>query len=83
MRGKSYVEICNLSINQTLSRTILTSLTTLLTVGTLLIFGGGAMNDFALTMFIGIVVGTLSTIYVATPVMLFWHKEKDVSVAKS
>jgi preprotein translocase SecF subunit len=83
VRGKSYVEICNLSINQTLSRTILTSLTTLLTVGTLLVFGGGAMNDFALTMFIGIVVGTLSTIYVATPVMLLWHKEKDAAPAKS
>lgn len=83
VRGKSYVEICNLSINQTLSRTILTSLTTLLTVGTLLIFGGGAMNDFALTMFIGIVVGTLSTIYVATPVMLFWHKDKEAPAAKS
>ena len=81
MRGKSYVEICNLSINQTLSRTILTSLTTLLTVTTLLIFGGGAMNDFALTMFIGIIVGTLSTIYVATPVMLLWHKEKAPVVA--
>ncbi len=77
VRGKSYFEICNLSINQTLSRTILTSLTTLLTVTTLLIFGGGAMNDFALTMFIGIVVGTLSTIYVATPVMLYWHREKS------
>ncbi|HMP90930.1 MAG TPA: protein translocase subunit SecD [Kiritimatiellia bacterium] len=76
MRGKKYVDICNISINQTLSRTILTSFTTLLTVGMLLIFGGGAMNDFALTMFIGIVVGTLSTIYVATPVMLLWHREK-------
>lgn len=72
----SYVEVSNLSINQTLSRTVLTSLTTLLTVIMLLVFGGGAINDFALTLFIGIVVGTYSSIYVATPVALLWHKEK-------
>jgi len=76
LRGRKFTDICNISINQTLSRTILTSLTTLLTVTMLLVFGGGAMNDFALTMFIGIVVGTLSTIYVATPIMLLWHPEK-------
>lgn len=83
MRGKSYFDIVNISLNQTLSRTILTSLTTLLTVATLLIFGGGAINDFALTMFIGIVVGTVSTIFVATPVMLLWHREKAPEAAKA
>jgi len=76
MRGRSYYDICNISINNTLSRTILTSLTVLFTVATLLIFGGGAINDFALCMFIGVVLGTLSTIYIATPVMLLWHREK-------
>ncbi|HMO50646.1 MAG TPA: protein translocase subunit SecD [Kiritimatiellia bacterium] len=83
MRGKKFVEICNISINQTLSRTILTSFTTLLTVGMLLIFGGGAMNDFALTMFIGIIVGTLSTIYVATPIMLLWYRDKPSESEKA
>lgn len=79
MRGKaSYREIANLSINQTLSRTVLTSLTTLLTVTMLLLFGGGAINDFALALFIGIIVGTYSSIFVATPVVLLWHKEKKV-----
>ena len=76
MRGKPYREIANLSINQTLSRTLITSITTLLTVVMLLIFGGGAINDFALALFIGIVVGTYSSIFVATPVMLLWHREK-------
>jgi SecD/SecF fusion protein len=74
----SYREIANMSINQTLSRTVLTSLTTLLTVVMLLVFGGGAINDFALALFIGIVVGTYSSIFVATPVVLLWHKEKKI-----
>ena len=72
----SYAEISNLSINQTLSRTVLTSLTVVLTVISLLIFGGGAIFDFALTLLIGFTVGTYSSIYVATPVALLWHKEK-------
>ncbi|MFA7256537.1 MAG: protein translocase subunit SecD [Kiritimatiellales bacterium] len=76
----SYVDVSNLSINQTLSRTVLTSLTTLLTVIMLLVFGGGAINDFALTLFIGIVVGTYSSIYVATPVALLFHREKKIKV---
>jgi len=79
MHGKaSYREIANLSINQTLSRTVLTSVTTLLTVVMLLVFGGGAINDFALALFIGVLVGTYSSIFVATPVVLLWHKEKKV-----
>lgn len=76
IKDKSYKDISNLSINQTLSRTLLTSITTLLTVVMLLIFGGGAINDFALALFIGIIVGTYSSIFVATPVMLLWHREK-------
>lgn len=82
MHGKedSYFAISNLSINQTLSRTTLTSLTTLLTVIMLLLFGGGAVNDFALTLFIGITVGTYSSIFIATPVALLFHKEKKIEV---
>jgi SecD/SecF fusion protein len=78
VKGKSYKEIANLSINQTLSRTVLTSFTTLLTVVMLLVFGGGAVKDFALALFIGILVGTYSSIFVATPVVLFWHREEKV-----
>jgi SecD/SecF fusion protein len=76
VKGKTYSEIANLSINQTLSRTLMTSLTTLLTVIMLLIFGGGAVLDFALALFIGIIVGTYSSIFVATPIVLFWHKDE-------
>lgn len=75
LKGKPYREIANISINQTLSRTLLTSLTTLFTVVMLLIFGGGAIFDFALALCIGVLVGTYSSIFVATPVMLLWHKE--------
>jgi SecD/SecF fusion protein len=77
-KGQSYKEIANLSINQTLSRTVLTSLTTLLTVVALLVVGGGAVQDFALALTIGIVVGTYSSVFVATPVVLLWHKEEKV-----
>ena len=78
VKGQSYKEIANLSINQTLSRTLLTSVTTLLTVVMLLVFGGGAVQSFALALFIGIVVGTYSSIFVATPIVLLWHKEEKV-----
>jgi len=76
VRNKSFTEICNLSINQTLSRTVLTSFTTMITIVMLLVFGGGAINDFALALFIGVLVGTYSSIFVATPVVLLWHKNK-------
>ena len=76
VRNKTFKELCNLSINQTLSRTVLTSFTTLITVVMLLIFGGGAINDFALALCIGVVVGTYSSVFVATPVVLAWHRDK-------
>jgi SecD/SecF fusion protein len=75
LKGRSYREIANISVNETLSRTILTSLTVLITVLVLLIFGGGAIYEFALAMFIGLLAGTYSTVYIATPVMLLWHKD--------
>ena len=77
LKGKPYREIANLSINQTFSRTLLTSLTTFLTTLILFLFGGGAIQDFALALCIGVVVGTYSSTFVATPVMLLWHKEDN------
>ena len=74
LKGRRYVDVANLSINKTLSRTMLTSLTTLLTVVMLLVFGGESINDFAVALLIGILVGTYSSIFVATPVMLLWHR---------
>jgi SecD/SecF fusion protein len=67
------------SFNQTLSRTLLTSFTALLSVVALLVFGGGAINDFALAMFIGMISGVYSTVYIATPVVMLWHREKKIA----
>ena len=79
LKGKPYREIANISINQTLSRTLLTSLTTFLTTAILFVYGGGAIQDFALALCIGVVVGTYSSTFVATPVMLLWHKEETAA----
>jgi SecD/SecF fusion protein len=83
IKDKPYSAIANLSINQTLNRTLLTSITTLLTVTMLLVFGGGAIKDFALALFIGILIGTYSSIFVATPVVLFWHKDQAKGTKES
>jgi preprotein translocase subunit SecF len=65
--------VINRSINETLSRTILTSLTTLIVVTALFILGGGIIHDFAFALIIGIMVGTYSSIYVASPILLAWQ----------
>ena len=69
-RQGTSVEIMNRSINQTLRRTILTSLTTLLVVVTLLIFGGEVIRGFSVALLIGVVIGTYSSIFIASPVVL-------------
>ncbi|NOR72270.1 MAG: protein translocase subunit SecF [Mariprofundaceae bacterium] len=66
----SEVDVVNRSINQTLARTLMTSLTTLLVVFSLFFFGGEVIHDFAFALIVGIVVGTYSSIYIASPVML-------------
>ncbi len=68
-------DLINMSINQTLSRTINTSLTTLLAVGALFFLGGPVIHDFSLVMFFGVIVGTYSSIFIASPVLLLIHKE--------
>ena len=65
--------ILNRSINETLSRTLLTSLTTLTVLVTLFVLGGGIIHDFAFAMIIGVLVGTYSSIYVASPILLAWQ----------
>lgn len=67
--GKSTDEVLNMAINSTFSRTIITSFTTLLIVTILLIFGGSSIKGFAFALFVGILVGTYSSIFVATPVV--------------
>ncbi len=64
------IDIINLSINQTLSRTLLTSGTTLAAVLSLFFLGGGVIHDFSLTMLLGIVIGTFSSVFIATPLLL-------------
>ncbi|MFH1394998.1 MAG: protein translocase subunit SecD [Candidatus Omnitrophota bacterium] len=76
MRKSSPEEIINTSINQTLSRTVLTSLTTLFVVIALFIFGGKVINDFAFVLLVGIVVGTYSSIFIASPLLIDWHGRK-------
>lgn len=70
----TYENIINVSINQTLSRTFLTSLTTLFTVLCLFIFGGEVINDFAFVLLVGVIVGSYSTVFVASPLVVDWHK---------
>jgi preprotein translocase subunit SecF len=72
-RRRSFEEVMNASINETLSRTILTSGTTLLVVAALFVLGGGVIHDFAFALLVGIVVGTYSSIFVASPILLFWE----------
>ena len=71
-RRGSVQTIMNLSINETLSRTILTGGTVLLTVLALYIFGGPVLNDFAFSFVIGVIVGTYSSIFTAAPIVLWW-----------
>jgi preprotein translocase subunit SecF len=72
LRKLKFQELLNTSINQTLSRTVITSGTTLLTVLALFIFGGEVINDFAFTMMIGVVIGTYSSIYMSCSLLYFW-----------
>jgi len=72
-RQKDTVEaVMNLSINEVLSRTIVTSLTVLITSVALFFFGGEVIHDFALAMIIGVLIGTYSSIFVASPLVLLW-----------
>lgn len=72
-RKRDFAEVVNSSINQTLSRTILTSGTTLIVVTALFILGGGVIHDFAFALIVGVVVGTYSSIFVASPVLIAWE----------
>lgn len=66
----------NLSVNQTLNRTILTSFTTFIVVFVLFLGGGIAINDFVLIMMLGIVIGTYSSIYISPQLVSLWHAKE-------
>ncbi len=74
-RKLSLIEMINLSLNRTLSRTVLTTLTTLFAVLSLFFFGGEVLNDFAFALMVGLISGIYSTIYIATPLLLVWQKK--------
>ncbi len=73
MHRDKLISVINTSINQTLSRTMLTSLTTLVVVSCLFFLGGEVINDFSFALLIGIIVGTYSSIFVASPVLVWWN----------
>lgn len=75
-------DVMNEAINQTLSRTVLTSSTTIFTVIILAIFGGAALRDFSMTILVGLVIGTYSSIFVASPIALWWSQRKGGNLRK-
>jgi preprotein translocase subunit SecF len=73
MRKEKFETVVNASINQTLSRTILTSGLTFITAAALWIFGGAVLNGFSFALVVGIIVGTYSSIFIASPILIWWR----------
>jgi preprotein translocase subunit SecF len=72
-KGESLADTVNVAINQTLSRTVLTSLTVFLVVAVLFVFGGEVLRDFAFVLLVGVVTGTYSSVFVAAPIVVDWE----------
>src|SRR5579872_6753500 len=83
VRRESLTNIINLSVNQTLSRTILTSGLTFLTAMSLFLFGGQVLNSFSFALVVGIIVGTYSSIFIASPILVFWQNFLDSRGSKA
>ena len=79
LRGRGLRDLVNTSINQTLSRTILTSGTTLLVVVALIVFGGGIIRYFSIALFIGVIVGTYSSVAIASPTYILLRERSEAS----
>ena len=77
----TFADVMNAALNQTLSRTVITSGTTLLSTATLYFYGGTVINDFAFMFLVGIITGTYSSIYIACAVVLWWHEGKRPELA--
>jgi len=82
IRG-SFKDVMNIALNQTLSRTLITSGTVFIATLSLFIFGGGVINDFAFTFLVGILTGTYSSIYIASALVLWWHKGERPKTAST
>jgi preprotein translocase subunit SecF len=76
MRRESLSEVINLSINQTLGRTVITAGTALLSAVALFLFGGEVLHGFAFTMIVGIITGTYSSVFVAAAIVTFWRRKQ-------
>jgi SecD/SecF fusion protein len=83
IRNDSEEAILNEAVNATLSRTLLTSGATLISVAILAIVGGSALRDFGVIIFIGIIVGTFSSIFIASPVVLWWSNRKGGNIREA
>lgn len=83
LRKKPFEEMVNISINQSLSRTINTSVTTFIPVLILFLFGGAILHAFAFAMLIGVVVGTYSSVFVVSPVVIAWKQYDDAKMKTS
>ncbi|MCZ6820098.1 MAG: protein translocase subunit SecF [Calditrichaeota bacterium] len=77
LRRETYEAVVNTSINQSLTRTIVTSLTTLAVVTILYFFGGEVIHNFAFALIIGVLIGTYSSIFIASPVVVEWEKRRE------
>jgi preprotein translocase SecF subunit len=82
-RGRSFADQMNDAVNQTLSRTVLTSLTTFMSTVILLVFGGKVLEDFAFVLFVGIITGTYSTTYVAAALVVDWTRYVEGRVRRA
>jgi preprotein translocase subunit SecF len=78
----TFSETINLSVNEVLSRTVITSLTTFMACMALLLFGGIVLKDFSLALALGIIIGTYSSVFVASPIVAMWRGEKMVQVKR-
>ena len=76
----SFAELMHKSIMQTLTRSINTSMTTLLSLLAIFLFGGESIKYFALALIIGIISGTYSSIFIASPIVVWWHQRKKLSI---
>jgi preprotein translocase subunit SecF len=81
-RKESFPKLLNLSINQTFSRTIMTSGFTFLSVLALLVFGGEVLNGFSFALTVGIIIGTYSSIGIATPIVAMWYRDSEQKTGK-
>jgi len=82
-RKESYREVVNRSINETLSRTIITSLTTVFVAASLYVLGGAVIHNFAFALTFGVIVGTYSSIFIASPILVWWHERHVVTTRRT